>query len=514
VFVIFDNGTPSPADVTRIPQSKFFRDEPVTGTGGLAILRDSFEPPGLVVTLTNRKLHVPHQHYDPNGLSLSYQGQRFLVDRQSNMNGGYADPHHGFDREHSLVVIDHGGAPRTPTLDSEGSSSLGTLPFFLERGKDAIVVSDARYPAVDLSGYWNKGIVIDPSQITPALQAERTVLLVGDFMAAPLVAISDRYQLDSAAHTYSLLFQVADGTAPTGSGTLASPLSLTKGASKLYVYLGNNAQFNSPMQTMVDTGEDPQPDGGVAEHFVCETDATGVSARFLSLLVPTNGVAPTIVRTSSGGLEQYEIAAAGDSRKLRYYDNPSSTLVTLGSVQTDAAAFILGIEASGDVTFGSFSSYTTLTYAGVSVGGSGTSSKKVAILVFEPQKVEGRYTADDLMFTEVNLPILPAEADAAVANMDASASALDARAIADASASALDAATSARPDGAAAAFADASPPLIDGATDADAARFDGGASSVMSGCGCSEAGSASSAALAMVLALGLVGVRKGRHRLT
>jgi hypothetical protein len=404
-FIIF-NDDPAPAvDMAAQPQSKLFRDKDDVDTGGLAILRDGWDPPGVVVTLLNRDVHQTHQHYDPNALSFSYRGKRFLIDHNAYYD--YNDLRHGSDKEHSLVIIDQGGSPTLNHHGAEGCSEYGKVPLFLERGKDAIAVGDARYPAIDLSLYWDANSLVDDlSKVAPAKAAERVVFLLSDFLSTPLIAVADRYRKDDASHVYSLLFQVADGTNPVGDGTLAAPLHLTNSGDELFLFLGKDSHLLPPEQ-MQDTGEDGPPTGGPAVHYTFRSDSTGVSAQFVSLLLPTSvsGPRPLVSRTTFAGADAYSVALEGDSRSLVYVDNPSASELAvgdsvMGAVTTDATALVLGLDPGGHLAFGAFANYSSLRADALDLGGSATTKKRAALVDFSPAKVASRYTADNLHFTD------------------------------------------------------------------------------------------------------------------
>jgi|GEM_PF-5844321 len=397
-FLLFYKPQAPAFDLNTLPKSEFLYDRPENKTGGTVIMRNGFKADSTVVTLINRYTNHIHQHYDPNSISLSYKGKRFLIDHNGLMP--YNDPNHGVDFEHNLVTVDDGGSPKNDQPWSDDVASYGEIPVFMQYQNNALAVGDARYPVMDLSKIWNAYQTVDENKLkdfTPAVKATRIVSYIGDFFATPLITVIDDYQVDNRSHLYSLLYHFERTAKYAGNGTAGSPFVIDQGGDKLAIFLGGGDRFEAPVKLHDGDAGAEQAD---QYHYVIKANKTGVAAQYLSFLLPASSVLPTVTSITTNGLAGYRINFAGSDADMYYYANPNYATVDINGIQTDGGHIFIGLKY-GRVTFVGAVNYLKLLYQNAPLGQQSNGKRQSTQIVFTDRGYAGRLADNNLAGADI-----------------------------------------------------------------------------------------------------------------
>lgn len=407
-YLMFYNGQAPVIDLATFPKSEFFYDKEDKKTGGIVIMRNGFNSNNTIVSFINRYNYHIHQHYDPNSVSLSYRGKRFLIDHNGLMP--YTNPDHGADFEHNLVVVDGGGSPKNDSGWSDDVASYGEIVIFLQYKNNSLAIGDARYPVMDLSKIWNVNHLVDETKLTtfsPAVKANRVVNYLGDFFISPLITIIDDYQVDSQFHTYSLLYHFDRTTGYSGSGRLTDPFIMEKDNDKLVIFLGNNDQFGTVEHLSDLEGGDTVPE---QYHNVIKVKKNTVNAQFLTFLLPTSQTVPTIKPIKENNVTGYQINFGDPDINMYYYTNNDFKDLTLHDFQTDGQHIFIGIK-KGKPTLVNIINYLKLQYQHSTIGEQTTRERQSIQIMFNNNSYAGRLTDNNMTSKNVegNVTIVKVE---------------------------------------------------------------------------------------------------------
>jgi hypothetical protein len=209
-------------------------------------------------------------------------------------------------------------------------------------------------------------VVKPKTSIAPILQADRMVIQVNNFFPVPVVLITDDYNKDGSAHSYQYWLHANKNASLSGTGSIASPVTLGLSGKTLRVYMTSGQTITNSTQQLYTAAPACTIYGCSApqstQRVLRANIASSVHGIFNSILLP--GTSLAVTSTTLSGYDATEIYDPGSILSLYNIENANRDTITIGPLETDARKLALAFNGSILQTI-YLVDYTTATYSGV-----------------------------------------------------------------------------------------------------------------------------------------------------
>lgn len=217
----------SPNNHPSFPTTKLFVSKttgttqgPTDNPGGNVSMRTGWGSSNdITLFMLNRWKWIGHQHYDPNNILLSAYGKTLL----SSLNyWNYNDPLRGKISQKNTILINkdnwNGDCP-VGDYSTGLSASLGKISDIFSSDFADGLIGDSKYAhACRMPSPYNTATT---SNVTPITKADRSMVLIKQFLPTRYVIIADAFQKNSSSNMYTWQAYIpATFTSMAGSGTI------------------------------------------------------------------------------------------------------------------------------------------------------------------------------------------------------------------------------------------------------------------------------------------------------